>query len=270
MAFQIDLWTRFEFQGIPVYVRGDKPDWFVPNEAGDKILQELAREAAKTALISRPGGSWPGCRMSRCGLMRGGPRILATEHLRELWFHITDRCNQACRHCLFACSPAEKTELAAARILELAAQARELGCRVFALTGGEPLVHPDFESMVDSLLGHESRARGGPDQRHASEGLRPALARWPADRFHLQISVDGLGPNHDRIRGQGAFERLCADLAWLKIAKPGLYPVHVRQLRQCGGYAAAGGFRRGDGRGQSALFVVFRAGPGRGGAVCAA
>ena len=46
-----------------------------------------------------------------------------------------------------------------------------------------------------------------------------ALARWPAERFHLQISVDGLGQNHDRIRGRGAFDALAATLAWLKAQK---------------------------------------------------
>ncbi len=43
MAFQNGLWTRLEFEGTPVYIRGDKPDWFVPNEAGDKILREVFR-----------------------------------------------------------------------------------------------------------------------------------------------------------------------------------------------------------------------------------
>ncbi len=215
MTFRRELWTRFEFRGTPVYLRGDKPDWFVPNEAGDKVLQELAGNGANgldiqaqrflARLPNEPVRPYA-----------GRAAYLATEHLREIWFHITDRCNQACRHCLFACSPAEKTELAAPRVLDLAAQARDLGCRVFALTGGEPLVHPDFEVIVDSLLGHEEAhvvvLTNGTRLREYAR----ALARWPAERFHLQISVDGLGPNHDRIRGRGAFEALCVDLAWLK------------------------------------------------------
>ncbi|MFZ2087674.1 MAG: DUF5714 domain-containing protein, partial [Desulfobaccales bacterium] len=43
-----------------------------------------------------------------------------------------------------------------------------------------------------------------------------ALARWPGDRFHLQVSVDGFGPRHDHIRGSGAFEALTAKLKWLQ------------------------------------------------------
>ncbi|WP_232319787.1 hypothetical protein [Prosthecochloris sp. HL-130-GSB] len=31
--------------------------------------------------------------------------MLKLEHIRELWFHVTNRCNMACSHCLFASSP---------------------------------------------------------------------------------------------------------------------------------------------------------------------
>lgn len=215
MTFRSDLWTRFEFKGTPVYVRGDKPDWFVPNEAGDKVLQGFARSGANgldiqaqrflARLPDEPGRSYG-----------GRAEHLKTDHLRELWFHITNRCNQACRHCLFASSPDDQTELAAARIREIAAQAAALGCRVFALTGGEPMVHPDFESIVDSLLRQEAAHVVVLTNGILLRDYSRALARWPADRFHLQISVDGLRPNHDRIRGRGAFDDLAAKLAWLK------------------------------------------------------
>jgi MoaA/NifB/PqqE/SkfB family radical SAM enzyme/SAM-dependent methyltransferase len=215
MTFRNELWSRFEFKGTPIYVRGDKPDWFVPNEAGDKVLQEPARSGPNgldiqtqrflARLPDEPGRSYG-----------GRAQHLKTDHLRELWFHITNRCNQACRHCLFASSPDEKTELAATRIREIATQATTLGCRVFALTGGEPLVHPDFESIVDGLLGPEAAHVVVLTNGTLLRGYAQALARWPADRLHLQISVDGLGHKHDRLRGRGAFDDLTANLAWLK------------------------------------------------------
>ena len=42
MSFQPNLWTRLEFDGQPIYLRGDRPDWFVPNSRGDDILRDLA------------------------------------------------------------------------------------------------------------------------------------------------------------------------------------------------------------------------------------
>ena len=215
MAFQKDLWTRFDFKGTPVYLRGDKPDWFVPNEAGDKILQELD-SGGKNGLDIQAQRFLARLPDDPVRPYAGRAAYLPTDHLRELWFHITNRCNQACRHCLFACSPAEKTEMAAARVREIASQAATLGCRVFALTGGEPLVHPDFESIVESLLGYDDAHVVVLTNGTLLRNYAGALARWPADRLHLQISVDGLGPRHDRVRGQGAFETLAFQLAWLK------------------------------------------------------
>jgi len=214
MNFQRHLWTRFESEGIPIYVRGDRPDWFVPTTAGDRLLR-----------------NWPGSRVDGDFQVRrflerlpgepplpyrGRDQALNLEHLRELWFHLTNRCNQACRHCLFASSPGDRAELEAPRVQDIAAQAAALGCRVFALTGGEPLVYPQFPEIVDYLLHF--------DQSHVvvlTNGIRlqdfaAPLARWPRERFHLQVSLDGLEENHDRLRGPGAFAAWRESLTWLK------------------------------------------------------
>ena len=134
----------------------------------------------------------------------GRAALLKTDHLQEIWFHLTNRCNQACRHCLFSSSSRETAELSGSRIREIAAQAAGLGCRVFSLTGGEPFVHPEIEGIVDSLLGHEEAhvvvlTNGILLRDHAE-----ALGRWPRERFHLQISLDGLKPGHDEVRGKGS------------------------------------------------------------------
>ena len=41
------------------------------------------------------------------------------------------------------------------------------------------------------------------------------FARWPMERLHLQISVDGLEAHHDRTRGDGTFGKLERELRWL-------------------------------------------------------
>jgi MoaA/NifB/PqqE/SkfB family radical SAM enzyme/SAM-dependent methyltransferase len=215
ILFDPALWTRFEFGEIPIYVRGDKPDWFAPNRAGDRVLRELpdtpglAEDIRVQRFLRRLPGGPPRDYAGRATILR-------TDHLREIWFHLTNRCNQACTHCLFASSPEKRPELPARKVLAIADQAAALGCRVFALTGGEPFVHPEFPAIVDGLLAHESShvavlTNGTLLRRHAK-----ALRRWPDKAFHLQISVDGLRENHDRIRGEGAFDRLGETLGWLK------------------------------------------------------
>ena len=40
---QIEKWQRLQFQNIPIYVRPDVPDWFVPNQAADAALELLQK-----------------------------------------------------------------------------------------------------------------------------------------------------------------------------------------------------------------------------------
>jgi len=57
-----------------------------------------------------------------------------------------------CRHRLVSSAPGAPGELSATRLLDAAQQASRLGCAVFALSGGEPFVHREIETIVDGLL----------------------------------------------------------------------------------------------------------------------
>ena len=136
MAFDARLWTRLEHDGTPIYVRPDRPGWFVPNAAGDRILQQLNTSADSAAPFLARLPDAPSVAYS------GRYDHLKTETLNELWFHVTNRCNLTCEHCLFSSGPESSSELTARQILHRAEEAYALGCRIFALTGGEPLCHP--------------------------------------------------------------------------------------------------------------------------------
>lgn len=214
MAFNPDIWSRYEYEGIPIYIRSDHPVWFVPNQAGDQLLQEMTHgklapdDRRNSYFLERlpdpPPGRFPG---------RG--QLLDNTRLQELWFHITNRCNLTCRHCLFASSPDDATELDAAIILQRAEEAHAHGCRIFSLTGGEPLVHRQFDTIMDGLLAL-------PDSQVVilTNGLLLekvfSQKKWDWRRIHLQVSVDGLESRHDQIRGQGSFRMLRAQLLWLQ------------------------------------------------------
>jgi len=215
MSFDPDLWTRLEYDGVPVWVRPDKPDWLVPNRSGDSTLRRLA------------GGERPGLDLHEqrfLARLPDDPRrrytgrypLLGTDRLRELWFHITDTCNMTCNHCLVSSSPQAGNKLPAGRIAEIAGQATDLGCRIFALTGGEPLVHPDFEPIVDGLLADGESRVVVLTNGVLLERYETALDRWPSDRFHLQVSVDGLPQNHERLRGAHSFDKLLSQLRRLE------------------------------------------------------
>ena len=199
-------WTRFVQGDKPIYFSNNEPNWFVPNRRGDELLRSMAEGCSPNGdmemlqFLSRIPESRP--------VVYSGRRdFLSLEKISELWFHLTNRCNMACAHCLFSSSPADDAELAASRIFDIAREAHQTGCRLFALTGGEPLVHPEVATVVRHLLAYE--------QTHVvmlTNGLElfPFLAELHPDPdfFHLQISIDGRHRTHDRLRGQGAFDRL--------------------------------------------------------------
>jgi MoaA/NifB/PqqE/SkfB family radical SAM enzyme/SAM-dependent methyltransferase len=207
MAFDPVHWTRLEYSGVPIYVRPDRPDWIVPNRSGDRVLRELIENGQ----VSRDPLTWRFLRRLPDGDSRAYPgrhALLKTDRLRELWFHVTNNCNVTCTHCLVSSAPGARGEIAAARILEVAGQAQKLGCTVFALSGGEPFVHKEFEAIVDGLLAFEDAQVAVLTNGLLLDKRKAALDRWPSDRFHLQISVDGTRETHDGVRGERTFERL--------------------------------------------------------------
>ncbi|WP_321369988.1 DUF5714 domain-containing protein [uncultured Desulfuromusa sp.] len=208
MAYNPDLWTRYEFEHLPIYIRTDQPAWFVPNIKGEEILTSSSEDLPlRDKFFSRlPDAS--GQEYS------GRNQYLKNDQLKELWLHITNRCNLSCRHCLFTSGPAATAEMSAELVLSRAAEAVALGCRIFALTGGEPFYHPEFTQILSGLLAHQDC--------HVvilTNGLlleQKLTDTFDLSRVHLQISVDGLNDRHDAIRGQGTFIQLRKQLLALK------------------------------------------------------
>jgi 7,8-dihydro-6-hydroxymethylpterin dimethyltransferase len=207
-------WVRFSHGDTPVYFSRQGPDWFVPNGMADEILRKMAVGASGNGNLNSMR------LLSRIPVTRkldytGRSGSLSLERIGELWFHLTNRCNMRCGHCLFSSSPDDDSQLSTQRVLEISAEARDTGCGLFVLTGGEPLVHPGIDEIVAELLSHD-----GTHVVMLTNGLavRPFLERLEPDPefFHLQISLDGLANTHDKLRGKGAFEKLCELFQWLK------------------------------------------------------
>ena len=216
--FEPTLWKRLEYDGTPIYLQPETPLWLIPNASGDRVLQD-AGSGGKAI----PGGDplWTARALQLLREMDvpapdpypGRSARLPLERLEECWFHITDRCSLACRHCLFACSPETRTTLPLADFKRAFVQSFALGARLFFLTGGEPMMHPDFDEICRTVLTHS-------EQNHLvvlTNGLLlkqrwPGLRALPRERLHLQISVDGSREIHDRVRGAGSYDRVLTAL----------------------------------------------------------
>ena len=70
---------------------------------------------------------------------------------------LTYRCNNNCRHCWLWVSPnapEKDQELSSDEIKHIVEQARNLGCRIWALSGGEPMLRQDFAEIFDFITSH--------------------------------------------------------------------------------------------------------------------
>jgi SynChlorMet cassette radical SAM/SPASM protein ScmF len=140
--------------------------------------------------------------------------------LNTYYAYLTSGCNLACQHCWL--SPAYQPEGGTGGHLDfdLFTQAIEeglpLGLSSVKLTGGEPLLHPDFVKIVDLLqqkqLGLTIETNGTLMTRELAFYLKEHSTLG-----HISVSVDGASAaTHDPFRGvKGSFERAVQGTGWL-------------------------------------------------------
>jgi GNAT superfamily N-acetyltransferase len=126
----------------------------------------------------------------------------------RLWIYTNFHCNLSCDYCCVASSPqAPRRELGAERIARLVAEAAAWGVREIYLTGGEPFLAIDIDTIVHTCVdalpttvltnGMVFRGRG-----------RRALESMPRQGFALQISLDSATADlHDMHRGAGSWQK---------------------------------------------------------------
>jgi len=205
-------WERLEYENIPIYVCPEKPDWFVPNPSADQALSEFRTNGKSSRdirhLLQRIDGPKDVGYRSR-------DERLSLETLKECWIHITNRCDMECRHCMFRSSPREQDELPPEDCARIVQEAYELGCQLFFITGGEPLLAKAFYQSIMDILAFPDAHAVILSNLSLLPSKKEFFSQLPRDRVHFQVSIDGLQANHDALRGPGAFRRLTENLRML-------------------------------------------------------
>jgi radical SAM protein with 4Fe4S-binding SPASM domain len=114
-----------------------------------------------------------------------------------IW-EITRRCNLRCLHCENECGDPSSRELSLEKTREVGRELATLGGRSVHITGGEPLLHPQWDSICRDLAGlglRLSLVTNGTLLDH--ENLTRAL---DSGVVAFGISLDGLQTTHDSIR----------------------------------------------------------------------
>lgn len=134
---------------------------------------------------------------------------------------VTEVCNLRCSHCFdyfYEEGPRRKPfEL---NLDEIDRMTRSMGELLFLLpTGGEPFLRADLPKIIE-LYYKNCRLRnvGMPTNGSLTEkvvsGVEEILARCPDLNYGLDISLDGIGSDHDTIRAQKGLFQKCTETYW--------------------------------------------------------
>ncbi len=153
--------------------------------------------------------------------------------LTQYYVYMTAGCNLACQHCWLSPVYQPKGTTGGHLDYELFKLAIEegipLGLQGVKLTGGEPLLHPEFLRFVDLL---KEKNLGLTIETNATL-MTPEIARHLKEKStlsHISVSIDGANANsHDSFRGvPGAFEKAVAGIKML--VEVGYHPQVIMSL----------------------------------------
>ena len=134
--------------------------------------------------------------------------------LRQLFFELTLKCNEACFHCGSSCGAVRPDGLPTevyARILEEVKQNFDISKLMLCITGGEPLLRPDFFDILG--YAHELGYTWGMTSNATL--VTPSVAKklYETGMATIAVSIDGLEKTHDLLRGiQGGYRLAMAGI----------------------------------------------------------
>jgi radical SAM/SPASM domain protein of ACGX system len=132
------------------------------------------------------------------------------EYFAFQW-HITDECDQRCKHCYIfsedTCKHLDSMDWAQMqRTVENCLDFCRTYDRLpyFYLTGGDPILHPDFWKLLALLKQHDIPFTILGNPFHLSDAVCKRLKAYGCEKY--QMSIDGLRQTHDWFRKPGSFD----------------------------------------------------------------
>jgi radical SAM protein with 4Fe4S-binding SPASM domain len=132
---------------------------------------------------------------------------------------LTYRCNNDCRHCWLRLSPGAaeaSAELAFDEIRRIVDDARAMGCREWFISGGEPMLRPDFPDIFEAVTGKSAWYTLNTN----GTLITPRIARLLGRKGTKLVALYGAtAAVHDAVtRNPGSFEALRRGVAYLREA----------------------------------------------------
>jgi len=140
----------------------------------------------------------------------------SNRYKNSVHWSITGRCNAKCKHCFQSAPDALFGEPTLEQCLDSIRQFKECGIQIIDITGGEPLVRPDFLKIIDAIIDnglHVGTIYSNGflvNQKLIDELIKRGIkSSW-------QISFDGIGC-HDWMRGIDGAEEMAINAIKLLI-----------------------------------------------------
>ncbi len=135
---------------------------------------------------------------------------------------LTYRCNNDCLHCWLNIPAGDKQvkkELSFKEIKDIVNQAREMGCQRWTISGGEPMLRPDFPEIFDYITSRSVSYSINANGTLITPNIAKLLKRKGAKMVALYGATTDV---HDQItRNPGSFEATMRGLRYLKEAGAG-------------------------------------------------
>ena len=138
-------------------------------------------------------------------------------------FHITDNCDQRCKHCyIFAeghpkiiSMKWEEMQLVVKKCLDFCKRFNRLP--YFYITGGDPILHPNFWQLLSLLKEKDIPFTLMGNPFHLNDEVCARLASLGCDKY--QMSIDGMEKTHDWFRKPGSFKTTLEKIKCINNAK---------------------------------------------------
>lgn len=139
-------------------------------------------------------------------------------------WHITDACDQRCKHCYIygADGDCKQGEMAWQDMMDTLENCEGFCEQLdmqpfFCITGGDPLLHPDFWRLAETLHRRKIPFSILGNPFHLTPGVCRRLKKLGCTRY--QLSIDGLEKTHDALRRPGSFRETLEKIPMLKKAR---------------------------------------------------
>ena len=135
--------------------------------------------------------------------------------------HITDNCDQRCKHCyIFSGSKTHKLiSMSPENFQKVLSNCVAFGERFqrqpyFYITGGDPILHPNFWEFLALLKEHNIQFSIFGNPFHINEEICTRLKNLGCENY--QLSIDGTRQTHDWFRRAGSFDCTLSKIRCIK------------------------------------------------------